>query len=130
MDEIIAQRGRSTCSKVSLLTHGTAANSAVTGLALNATLEPKVQQLLTIGPCLNIELGTFFLPGFSDPGSANAFAAFLDNLGLQNLFGPGLVAATTDCGIPFQPFCDAIQAAFFSWPYSQSAALKEYQQVL
>ena len=60
IDKIIATRVNS-CTKVAVVTHSTAANSAIV-LATNADkqLSQKVSQIVTLAPCLQVNLLNFW----------------------------------------------------------------------
>ena len=72
VDKIIESRYES-CTKVTLVTHSSAANSSL-ALATNASknLSEKVSQIVTLAPCLQINFDEFWLP-VRDLASIEAF---------------------------------------------------------
>ena len=89
VDRIILERNKPDegCSKVTLVTHGTGANSALVAAQDAAySLQTKVGQIMSIAPCLNISLDEFWLP-VRDLASIQAFYSALAQYNITNLFG-------------------------------------------
>ena len=91
IDSIIARRNMPEdlgCSKVTVVTHSTAANQIlVAAQDPEAALDTKVGSIVTIAPCLNININEFWLP-LRDLASIQAFYASMSQFGITNLFGP------------------------------------------
>ena len=78
IDMIIAERHDSTCSKVTLVTHSSAANSAL-ALATNPekNIAERVDRIVTLAPCLQLNIFEFWLP-LKDLASVAAFYQIID----------------------------------------------------
>lgn len=91
IDSIIANRNLPEdggCSKVTVVTHSTGANQILVAAQDPSTgLDIKVGQILTIAPCLNINILDFWLP-LKDLASVQAFYTAMAEFGITNLFGP------------------------------------------
>ena len=63
LDMIIEERIDRECSKVTLVTHGTAANEALVAASIDSnSWSSKVSKIVNLAPCLNTELENFWLP--------------------------------------------------------------------
>ena len=64
IDAVIKQRnGVGDCNKVTLVTHSSGANSAlVLASTLNDQTSRKVNRIVTLAPCLRVNLDNFFSP--------------------------------------------------------------------
>ena len=103
IDSIIALRNTPEdlgCSKVTVVTHSSGANQILVAAQDPTTaLDTKVSKIVTIAPCLNININEFWLP-LRDIASVQAFYAAMAQFGITNLFGP-------DTEAMIEPFCNA-----------------------
>lgn len=96
VNEIVASRkGNGDCNKVTIVSHGTGGNSALVA-ASSSTLNfaSKVGKIITIGPCLQVNIDEFWLP-VRDLRSIEAFYASLAAFNIYSLFGSGVDANLT-----------------------------------
>lgn len=128
IDEIIAQRGGLFCSKVQVLAHGSAANAALVGLSENPMLGPKVQQLVALGPCLNMNFTNFWSGAAAqDPASVQMLYFLMS--GFDNMFGPDFATELTTKCVGIESLCAGLFSGVDSWPYYQLNSRKDYNHV-
>ena len=126
--KIIEERIDRACSKVTLVTHGTGANSSLAAASLNPDVwSSKVSKIINLAPCLQVDVGNFWLP-VRDLQSIDAFYSILNLSGVRDFFGPGMVedvAPFCAAGPQQQAICD-----FYIYPnvgnpkYRQSGLLE------
>ena len=93
VDKIISERYDS-CDKVTLVTHSTAANSAlVLASNLEKNISERVSKIVTLAPCLSVNITDFWLP-LRDLASIAAFYELIDSYGFYDFFGADMEEKT------------------------------------
>ena len=86
MVNVIISDRVTTCEKVTLVTHSTAANSSLAAASYpNLLLSERVGKIVNLGPCMQINLDNFWLP-VRDLTSIAAFYSSLKTAGVNSIF--------------------------------------------
>ena len=84
---IIEERFDRDCSKVAVLTHSTAANSALTAASMDTEFwSQRVSAIISLAPCFMVDLQQYWLP-VRDLASVDAFYVTILSSGVYSLFG-------------------------------------------
>ena len=93
---IIEERFDRECSKVAVLTHSTAANSALAAASLDAEFwSQRVSAIISLAPCFMIDLQSYWLP-VRDLTSVDAFYVTMLTSGVYSLFGKEMESDLAD----------------------------------
>ena len=89
VDAIVAHRV-GTCEKVQIITHGTGGSAALVAASdPDLILADKVGQIVTVAPCMVVNIDEFWLP-VRDLASIDAFYASLAEFNINSLFSAGM----------------------------------------
>ena len=91
IDTIMAARAGQPCSKVTLLTHSTGANTALYSTCENPIMQEKVSRIVNLAPCFFLNTSYLELR-LEDPPSYSFFTDLFESYGIKTLFGPKFAA--------------------------------------
>ena len=135
MVDYVIQKRVGYCDKVSLVTHGSSANSSLIAASTESLgLSARVGKIVNLAPCLNVSLNNFWLP-VQDLASIAAFYEALKTAGINQLYGP-----MGDADPNLQAYCnsgDNIAAAIcnayiypgLNNPLLKQTSMKDFQHI-
>lgn len=106
VDKIIEERPAESCAKVTMVAHSGAANAAMV-MASELNMDSKVDRIVTLAPCLQINAFDWFFPN-NDMMSVNMVYGFFEQAGINSLFSPSHTLETADfCAGAYAQLCNA-----------------------
>lgn len=101
VDKIIAERPAESCAKVTMVAHSAAANAAMV-MASEQNIDAKVDRIVTLAPCLQINGLEWFFPN-NDMTSVEMVYGFFEEANINSLFTPAHTTETAG-------FCEGVYA--------------------
>lgn len=106
VDKVIAERPVDSCAKVTLVAHSGAANAAMV-MASELSMDNKVERIVTLAPCLQINSMDWFFPN-NDMTSLEMVFGFFEQANINCLFTPSHTTETADfCAGTYAQLCNA-----------------------